>query len=110
MELGIDFRDFGIFEVIVWLLIAYVTMGVAVSKGYPSGTWFVIGLVLGPLGLVFIGFAQTQKPVPVYIQVAEGEPVDRLLALGEMLKSGLITSEEFEKQKVAVLAKNPQGV
>ena len=36
----------------IWLVFGFLTAVVAGSKGQPFGVWFVVGVLLGPIGLL----------------------------------------------------------
>lgn len=67
--------------------------------------WFLVGVLLGPLGILLaaIGAKDDQPSGGVGIGAA-----DEVAKLADLRDRGILTPEEFERQKAALLARSPQ--
>lgn len=80
------------------LLFAAVCRRVADDKGYPGKKWFRWGILFGFLALIEI----IQKP-DLALPSKEKNIIDVLREYKQLLDSGAVTPEEFEKIKTDLL-------
>lgn len=83
------------------LLFAAVCRRVADDKGYPGRKWFRWGILFGFLALIEI----IQKP-NLAVSSKEKNIIDVLREYKQLLDSGAITPEEFERKKAELLKYN----
>ena len=106
-----------------WLICGIGAAAIARSKGRSGCWWFFIGILIGPIALLIVGFmASVQEPSAVNHKIdyltavtstmappvsTPGSPMDdqlKLLAeLKKMLDASLITQEEYDIKKVEIL-------
>ncbi len=82
------------------LLFAVVCKRAAENKGYPGKRWFRWGILFGFLAILEI----IQKP-NLAVHSKEKNIIDVLREYKQLLDSGAITPEEFEKIKTGLLNK-----
>ena len=108
---------------ILWLICGIGAAAVARSKGRSGCWWIFIGILIGPIALLIVGFmASVQAPPALHhgtgyatpVATAMSPPVsaatsrmdDRLKLLTElkhMLDASLITQEEYDLKKMEIL-------
>ena len=49
--------------IIIWIVCGIGAAAIASSKGRSAGAWFLGGLLLGPIGLLIVGFMREVEPV-----------------------------------------------
>ncbi len=78
--------------VIIWVACGFGAAAIAKSKNKDSGTWFLLGVLLGPLALLIVGFMKAEEP-----EVDLEEATDRIAKLKMMgdadALAGLIANE-----------------
>ena len=97
---------------LIWIAVPMVVAAVMASnRGESVGMAILLTLLLGWIGLAIVYFGQ-RKAISVVDNLASGaatEPVDkrsvadRLQALEELLRSRLITQDEFDARREAIL-------
>jgi len=122
--LGAFWTVFEIFLWIIWIwILIYVFIDIFRShdlSGWAKALWFVFVLIIPLIGvLVYLivrggsmhdravqDAQQQDQEVRRYIQQAAGEPnsADQLAKLADLRDRGVITAEEFEREKAKVLA------
>ena len=122
--LGAFWTIFEIFLWVIWIwILIYVFVDIFRSRdlsGWGKALWFIFVLVIPLIGvLVYLivrgdkmhqhaeqDAAQQDREVRSYIQQAAGtpSPADQLAKLADLRDKGVITSEEFEREKAKVLA------
>lgn len=88
--------------VLLWFFFALVSAVLASGKNRSATSWFLVGLLFGPFGLI-VGFMsalpKADEEIHTKVEDKQGSNVDNLVKLAELHKSGLLSSEEFEAQK-----------
>jgi len=59
--------------VIIWLLFGAISAAIGSSKGRSGCSWFAVGFLLGPFGLLFALFASKNTKVVEAREVEKGE-------------------------------------
>ncbi len=59
--------------VIIWLLFGAISAAVGNSKGRSGCSWFIVGFLLGPFGLIFAIFASKKSKVIEAREIEKGE-------------------------------------
>ena len=116
-----------VLEIFLWILWIWVLIYVFIDifrshdlSGWAKALWFVFVLFLPLIGVLVYLIArggemheraaqqaqQQDQDVRRYIQQAAGEPnsADQLAKLADLRDRGVITAEEFEREKAKVLA------
>ena len=116
-----------VLEIFLWILWIWVLIYVFIDifrshdlSGWAKALWFVFVLFLPLIGVLVYLIArggemheraarqaqQQDQEVRRYIQQAAGEPnsADQLVKLADLRDRGVITAEEFEREKAKVLA------
>ena len=122
--LGAFWTVFEIFLWIIWIwILIYVFIDIFRShdlSGWAKALWFVFVLFIPLIGVLVYLIArggemqeravrdaqQQDQEVRRYIQQAAGEPssADQLAKLADLRDRGVITADEFEREKAKVLA------
>jgi hypothetical protein len=122
--LGAFWTVFEIFLWIIWIwILIYVFIDIFRShdlSGWAKALWFVFVLFIPLIGVLVYLIArggemqqraaqdaqQQDQEVRRYIQQAAGEPssADQLAKLADLRDRGVITADEFEREKTKVLA------
>jgi hypothetical protein len=122
--LGAFWTIFEIFLWVIWIwILIYVFIDIFRSRDLSGGAkalWFVFVLFIPLIGVLVYLIArggkmheravqaaqQQDQEVRRYIQQAAGEPnsADQLAKLADLRDRGVITSDEFEREKAKVLA------
>lgn len=78
--------------IIVWLLFAFACSSIAKSKGRDPGLYFILGLLLGFIGLLITLAMPSAKPVPIVptTQALPSEPMKKCPYCAEMIKAEAI--------------------
>jgi hypothetical protein len=103
-------RSYGVTAAVVFVLFGIVTGcfsgWLASAKGYDGVAWFFLGLVLGVIALMAIGFAPVKKPpTDEYLDSEQGKQAAQLEKLKNLLDSGKITRTEFDKAEAQILGR-----
>jgi ABC-type multidrug transport system fused ATPase/permease subunit len=116
-----------VFEIFLWILWIWVLIYVFIDifrshdlSGWAKALWFVFVLFIPLIGVLVYLIArggemqeravrdaqQQDQEVRRYIQQAAGEPssADQLAKLADLRDRGVITADEFEREKTKVLA------
>jgi hypothetical protein len=116
-----------VFEIFLWVLWIWVLIYVFIDifrsrdlSGWAKALWFVFVLFIPLIGVLVYLIArggemheravqdaqQQDQEVRRYIQQAAGEPnsADQLAKLADLRDRGVITADEFEREKAKVLA------
>lgn len=94
--------------IIVWIVCGIASLLIAQSRGATNVvTWFFVGVFLGPLGVIIaaIGAKGSGRTNRAVIGAA-----DELQKLATLRDAGTITADDFDRQKVSLLANGPAGV
>jgi membrane protein implicated in regulation of membrane protease activity len=122
--LGAFWTIFEIFLWVIWIwILIYVFIDIFRSSdlsGWAKALWFIFVLFIPLIGVLVYLIArggsmqeraardaqQQDQEVRRYIQQAAGEPnsADQLAKLADLRDRGVITAEEFEREKAKVLA------
>jgi membrane protein implicated in regulation of membrane protease activity len=122
--LGAFWTVFEIFLWVIWIwILIYVFIDIFRShdlSGWAKALWFIFVLFIPLIGVLVYLIArggsmqeraakqaqQQDQEVRRYIQQAAGEPssADQLAKLADLRDRGVITAEEFEREKAKVLA------
>lgn len=84
---------------LIWIVCGVVTIWIARNAGKTNlASWFVVGFLLGPIGIVIALVSNREQPRtdPAAVTLAQ---------LGELRAKGHITAEEFEAKKAELLAR-----
>lgn len=99
----------------IWIFLGpLIGAAIGQTKGR-AGAGFFFGLLLGPIGwlIVAVGPDYSPKPVVTVHQSAPAQPpvpvADELSKLADLVKSGVLTPEEFQQQKSKLLGSNPHA-
>ncbi|HEY6311991.1 MAG TPA: SHOCT domain-containing protein [Streptosporangiaceae bacterium] len=122
--LGAFWTVFEIFLWVIWIwILIYVFIDIFRSRdlsGWAKALWFIFVLFIPLIGVLVYLIArggsmheravkeaqQQDQEVRRYIQQAAGEPnsADQLAKLADLRDRGVITADEFEREKAKVLA------
>ena len=122
--LGAFWTIFEIFLWVIWIwILIYVFIDIFRSRdlsGWAKALWFIFVLFIPLIGVLVYLIArggsmheravkdaqQQDQEVRRYIQQAAGEPnsADQLAKLADLRDRGVITADEFEREKAKVLA------
>jgi ABC-type multidrug transport system fused ATPase/permease subunit len=122
--LGAFWTVFEIFLWVIWIwILIYVFIDIFRSRdlsGWAKALWFIFVLFIPLIGVLVYLIArggsmqeravreaqQQDQDVRRYIQQAAGEPnsADQLAKLADLRDRGVITADEFEREKAKVLA------
>jgi ABC-type multidrug transport system fused ATPase/permease subunit len=122
--LGAFWTIFEIFLWVIWIwILIYVFIDIFRSRdlsGWAKALWFIFVLFIPLIGVLVYLIArggsmhdravqdaqQQDQEVRRYIQQAAGEPTsaDQLAKLADLRDRGVITADEFEREKAKVLA------
>ncbi len=94
--------------VFVFAFFAFFALGArfAETKGRDRETYLVIGILTSPLVAAFIAYLFANKDArSTNKEKTKFDPTTQLLNLSELLKNGMITEEEFNAKKSAILDK-----
>lgn len=101
----------------LWLVCGVIGAGLG-SMVQRTSTGFWLGLLLGPIGWIIVlllprPVAATSMNTPAAATSAPAMTaaarVDALTKLADLRERGVLTTEEFETQKAALLAEHPAG-
>ena len=93
---------------LVFPIFAFFALGArfAETKGRDRETYMVIGILTSPLVAAFIAYLFANKDArSTNNEKTKFDPTTQLLNLSELLKNGMITEEEFNAKKSAILDK-----
>ena len=92
--------------VLIWIVCGIAALLIAQNRGATNApTWFLLGVLLGPIGVLWAAVS-AKGPGP-----ARGGAVgaaDELAKLAVLRDRGIVTAEEFERQKAGLLARSPE--
>lgn len=83
--------------VFLWLLFAIFSAMIANGKGRSGLAWFLVGLLLGPFGLL-VAFLPPLNAK----EAALSSELDQLKTLSELRKDGTLSEKEFLERKAAI--------
>jgi hypothetical protein len=93
---------------LVFAFFAFFALGArfAESKGRDRETYLIISIITSPLVAAFIAYVLSNKDArSANKEKTKFDPTTQLLNLSELLKNGMITEEEFNAKKSAILDK-----
>jgi len=94
---------------LIWLGLAAICTNSARKRGRSPALWGVLGLLIGLFALIALYLLPPVKSEASAQEVAALEParqdtdLDRVSKLHDLLRTGAISQEEFEYQKLLVL-------
>ena len=118
-----------IFEIFLWVIWFWILITVFIDifrsrdlSGWGKALWFIFVLVIPLIGVLVYLIArggsmherqvrdaqQEQQEFRSYVQDAAGSgtPADQLTKLADLRDRGVITAEEFDREKAKILASN----
>ena len=118
-----------IFEIFLWVIWFWILITVFIDifrskdlSGWGKALWFIFVLVIPLIGVLVYLIArggsmherqvrdaqQEQQDFRSYVQDAAGSgtPADQLTKLADLRDRGVITAEEFDREKAKILASN----
>jgi hypothetical protein len=92
--------------ILVWIVCGIAAFLIAQNRGATNApTWFLVGLLLGPIGILLAAVG-AKGPGPTGGVVVGA--ADELAKLADLRDRGIVTPDEFERQKAALLARSPE--
>jgi hypothetical protein len=90
--------------ILIWLICGVAAYAIAKDRGATNQlTWFLVGVVFGPLGVIAAFTIQRKGPEPgQYAQPVIGV-ADELTKLAALRDAGAITEDEFQRQRSILL-------
>lgn len=99
------YSDWSIY-ILVWIVCGIAAFLIAQNRGATNApTWFLVGLLLGPIGILLAAFG-AKGPGPTGGVVVGA--ADELAKLADLRDRGIVTPDEFERQKAGLLARAPE--
>jgi putative oligomerization/nucleic acid binding protein len=103
--------------VVVWLALCVLVGIVANNKGHNGLTWGVLAVLISPLiaGIIVLVMRpgtegrRAQEQGWVTAAIGGGSVADEIGKLAALREAGHLTTEEFDRQKAALLASPPRG-
>lgn len=89
---------YGVIAFIVCIVFGAVTANLAKKKGYSYGAFFAVGFFLCVIGLIIVLVIEDKNK-----NASESEAADSLLRYKLLMDEGVITEEEFNNKKSALL-------
>ena len=89
---------YGVIAIIVCIVFGAVTANLAKEKGYSYGAFFAVGFFLCVIGLIIVLVIEDKNK-----NASESEAADSLLRYKLLMDEGVITEEEFNNKKSALL-------
>ena len=89
---------YGVIAIIVCIVFGAVTANLAKKKGYSYGAFFAVGFFLCVIGLIIVLVIEDKNK-----NASESEAADSLLRYKLLMDEGVITEEEFNNKKSALL-------
>ena len=78
--------------VIIWLICGFGCAAIASSKNKSAFGWFFLGVLLGPLGILIIGFMKAEDEI-LKPNIQEHSDIDNLKQLGEIAALARIVND-----------------
>lgn len=92
----------------LWLILAGGVAIIADSRGRSAFGFFVLSFLLSPLvGLIAVFVVKDLKAAP-QVESPAGSVADELEKLAKLRTDGVLSDEEFDAQKAAVLGSGPR--
>lgn len=93
--------------VLLWLLFGFFSAMIASGKNRSTFGWFLVGILVGPFGLLVAFMPKIEDQGSVKPEAASGTRLsmaDELEKLSKLKESGVISEKEFEIQKKKLLS------
>lgn len=99
--LGLDWSIY----ILVWIVCGIAAFLIAQNRGATNApVWFLVGVLLGPIGILLAAVGAKGSGQAAAVVGA----ADELGKLAELRDRGVLTPQEFERQKAALLARSPE--
>ena len=92
--------------ILIALVFAFITAGMARRRGRESGIWGVLGFLFGIFAMLLLLVIGSAAPQPAHqiVQATSGSKYDEIAKLKALLDQGVLSQEEFDVQKRRLLS------
>jgi len=87
--------------ILLWIVCGIAAFAIAQNRGATNApTWFLVGLLLGPVGILLAAVGAKGSGTTGGVVVGAA---DELAKLADLRDRGIVTGDEFERQKAMLL-------